>query len=156
MLVAVGITDTGHRRVLGVSVALSEAEVHWRAFLDDSRQPRLTQCEADRLRGRGRLEGGAPRGAAHRTVAGCQCHLQQNAQAYVTRVDQRKPIARRIRSIFNAARDASKHSGTDCAIALWRADALKLAEAAEANLPDGFRSLQVSSGKGASARSCND
>ncbi len=34
MLVAVGVTANGHRRVLGVSVALSEAEVHWRAFLD--------------------------------------------------------------------------------------------------------------------------
>jgi putative transposase len=34
VLVAVGITRAGHRRVLGVSVALSEAEVHWRAFLD--------------------------------------------------------------------------------------------------------------------------
>ena len=35
VLVAVGITETGHRRVLGVSVQLSEAEVHWRSFLDD-------------------------------------------------------------------------------------------------------------------------
>ena len=34
VLVAVGVTHSGHRRVLGVSVALSEAEVHWRAFLD--------------------------------------------------------------------------------------------------------------------------
>lgn len=34
MLIAVSITKSGHRRVLGVSVALSEAEVHWRAFLD--------------------------------------------------------------------------------------------------------------------------
>ena len=25
----------GRRRVLGVSVALSEAEIHWRAFLED-------------------------------------------------------------------------------------------------------------------------
>ena len=34
VLVAVGVTADGVRRVLGVSVALSEAEVHWRAFLD--------------------------------------------------------------------------------------------------------------------------
>ena len=34
VLVAIGIAATGHRRVLSVSVALSEAEVHWRAFLD--------------------------------------------------------------------------------------------------------------------------
>jgi len=32
VLVAVGVTASGHHRVLGV--ALSEAETHWRAFLD--------------------------------------------------------------------------------------------------------------------------
>jgi transposase-like protein len=31
VLVAIGVTATGHRRVLGVSVALSEAEVHDKA-----------------------------------------------------------------------------------------------------------------------------
>jgi len=34
VLVAVGITADGRRRILGVSVALTEAEVHWRTFLD--------------------------------------------------------------------------------------------------------------------------
>ncbi len=34
LLVAVGMTTDGRRRVLGASVALSEAEVHWRDFLD--------------------------------------------------------------------------------------------------------------------------
>jgi hypothetical protein len=34
LLVAIGVTASGHRRVLSVSVALSEAEVHWWAFLD--------------------------------------------------------------------------------------------------------------------------
>ena len=32
----------------------------------------------------------------------CQFHVQQNAQAYVSRLDQRKPVAQRIRAIFNA------------------------------------------------------
>jgi transposase-like protein len=33
ILIAYGINLEGRREVLGVSVALSEAEVHWRAFL---------------------------------------------------------------------------------------------------------------------------
>jgi transposase-like protein len=33
LLVAVGITPEGQRTILGVSVSLSEAEVHWREFL---------------------------------------------------------------------------------------------------------------------------
>ena len=34
VLSAIGIGPDERRRVLGVSVALSEAEVHWRAFLE--------------------------------------------------------------------------------------------------------------------------
>lgn len=33
VLIAVGVDEAGKRQVLGVSVALSEQEVHWRAFL---------------------------------------------------------------------------------------------------------------------------
>ena len=33
MLVAIGIDPKGKRSILGVSVSLSEAEVHWRDFL---------------------------------------------------------------------------------------------------------------------------
>ena len=33
VLIAVGITSEGHRTLLGVSVSLSEAEVHWRDFI---------------------------------------------------------------------------------------------------------------------------
>ena len=32
---AIGVDDEGWRSVLSVSVALCEAEVHWRSFLDD-------------------------------------------------------------------------------------------------------------------------
>ncbi|MFN7361093.1 MAG: transposase, partial [Pirellulaceae bacterium] len=34
VLVAIGILPDGHRSVLGVSCSLSEAEVHWRSFLE--------------------------------------------------------------------------------------------------------------------------
>ena len=33
LLIAVGITADGRRTILGLSVSLSEAEVHWRDFL---------------------------------------------------------------------------------------------------------------------------
>ena len=34
VLIAYGINETGHRAILGVSVALSEQEVHWRDFFN--------------------------------------------------------------------------------------------------------------------------
>src|SRR5210317_2244706 len=35
VLIACGVDDKGHRDILGCSVSLSEAEVHWRAFLSN-------------------------------------------------------------------------------------------------------------------------
>ncbi|MFO0207442.1 MAG: transposase, partial [Betaproteobacteria bacterium] len=138
VLVAVGITDTGHRRVLGVSVALSEAEVHWRAFLDDLLKRGLTGVKLIVSDDHVGLK------AARRAVLPsvpwqrCQFHLQQNAQAYVTRLDQREPIARRIRAIFNAPERAEAQRLLNETVAQWRLEAPKLADWAEANLPDGF------------------
>lgn len=35
VLSAIGVDPDGHRRILGVSVASSEGEVHWRDFLEN-------------------------------------------------------------------------------------------------------------------------
>jgi putative transposase len=138
VLVAVGITETGHRRVLGVSVALSEAEVHWRAFLEELIKRGLSGVKLIVADDHAGLK------AARRAVLPsvpwqrCQFHLQQNAQSYVTKLDQREPIARRLRAIFNAPERAEAERLLRDAIAQWRLDAPKLADWAEANLPDGF------------------
>lgn len=123
VLVAVGITQSGHRRVLGVSVALSEAEVHWRAFLDSLVRRGLKGVKMIVSDAHAGLN--AARRATLPSVPWqrCQFHLQQNAQSYITRLDQRKPVAQRIRAIFNAP------DGTE---------APKLAQWAEENLPEGF------------------
>lgn len=68
----------------------------------------------------------------------CQFHLQQNAQAYVTRLDQRKPLAQRIRSLFNAPDKAEAERLLRLALDDWKRDAPKLAAWAEENLPEGF------------------
>jgi transposase-like protein len=102
-LVAIGVTASGDRRVLGVSVALSEAEVHWRALLDS--------LIARGLRGVKFLasdDHAALKAARKAMFPGvpwqrCQFHLQRNAPGYVSRLDQRTPVARQIRGIFNAS-----------------------------------------------------
>ncbi len=138
VLVAVGITRGGHRRVLGVSVALSEAEVHWRAFLDSLVRRGLKGVKLIVSDDHAGLK--AARRATLPSVPWqrCQFHLQQNAQAYVTRLDQRKPIAQRIRAIFNAPDRAEAERLLKQAIEAWSADAPKLAQWAEDNLQEGF------------------
>jgi transposase-like protein len=138
VLVATGITKDGHRRVLGVSVALSEAEIHWRAFLDSLIRRGLKGVKLIVSDAHAGLN--AARRATLPSVPWqrCQFHLQQNAQAYVTRLDQRKPVAQRIRAIFNAPDRAEAERLMKQTIEFWATDAPKLAQWAEENLPDGF------------------
>ncbi len=64
--------------------------------------------------------------------------MQQNAQAYVSRLDQREPIGRRIRAIFNAPDRAEAERLLKQAVEAWCTDAPKLAAWAEGNLVEGF------------------
>ena len=138
VLVAVGVAADGKRRVLGVSVAFSEAEVHWRAFLDSLVQRGLRGVKFIVSDDHAGLK------AARRAVLPsvpwqrCQFHLQQNAQAYVTRLEQRKPVAQRIRAIFNAPDRAEAERLLRQSLDLWTREAPKLAAWAEENLPMGF------------------
>lgn len=138
VLVAIGVTASGHRRVLGVSVALSEAEVHWRAFLDSLIQRGLrgvkyiaSDDHAGLKAARKALFPGVP-------WQRCQFHLQHNAQAYVSRLDQRKPVARQIRGIFNAPDAHEAQRLLNNALKDWQLSHPQLAAWAEINLPEGF------------------
>ena len=138
VLVAVGVTADQKRRVLGVSVALSEAEAHWRAFLDSLIRRGL--CGVKLIVSDNHAGLKAARKAALPSVPWqrCQFHLQQNAQAYISRLDQRESIGRRIRSIFNAPERVEAERLLKMAIDDWRRDAPKLADWAEGNLIEGF------------------
>ena len=155
VLVATGITKDGHRRVLGVSVALSEAEVHWRAFLDGLIRRGLRGVKLIVSDAHAGLN--AARRATLPSVPWqrCQFHLQQNAQAYVTRLDQRKPVAQRIRAIFNAPDRVEAERLMKQTIEFWAVDAPKLAQWAEENLPEGFAAFDVPLGQRVRLRTTN-
>jgi transposase-like protein len=138
VLIALGITPAGQRAILGVSVALSEAEVHWRAFFQSLVQRGLcgvTYIVSDDHPGMA---------AARKAVFGavpwqrCQFHLQQNAQAYVPRLDQRAEVARAIRSVFESASGPAAEQRLKEIVAHYTKSAPKLAAWLEENLPQGF------------------
>jgi putative transposase len=138
VLVAIGITASGHRRVLGVSVALSEAEVHWRTFLDSLIKRGLrgvkllvSDDHAGLKAARKAMFAGVP-------WQRCQFHLQHNAQAYVSKIDQRKTVARQIHAIFNAPDVNEANRLLNIAVEDWRMTHPKLADWAEQNIPEGF------------------
>jgi len=138
VLIALGITPDGKRSILGVSVALSEAEVHWRTFLTSLQKRGLHGLQL--LVSDDHAGLGAARAAVFPAVPWqrCQFHLQQNAQAYVPRLDQRFAVAEAIRTIFNSPDRPSAQQRLKEVAATYAKTAPKLAGWMEENLPQGF------------------
>ena len=138
-LIAIGVSrEDGKRMILGVSCALSEAEVHWREFLESIRARGIgipDQVTSDAHSG---LK------AALKAVLGatpwqrCQFHLQQNAQSYITKQDLKSPVATDIKSIFNSDDKTHAQERLKTFVTKYSQTQSKLAEWAENNLPEGF------------------
>jgi len=138
ILVAVGVNEAGKREVLGVSVSLSEHEVHWRAFLEHLKERGLQGMQliiSDNHAGLRAaciaIFGGLP-------WQRCQFHLQQNAQAFVLRKDMRAAVAEDIRTIFNAPDRATAEAYLTKAIKKYEKSASRLAGWMAENIPDGL------------------
>ena len=138
VLIAVGIDQSGKRSILGVSAALSEAEVHWRTFFTSLQKRGLQGVKLVVSDDHAGL--GAARKALFPSVPWrrCQFHLQQNAQAYVPRLDQRAAVAHAIHSIFNSPDLHSAQRRLKEVVDENTAARPKLAAWMEENLPQGF------------------
>ena len=143
VLVAIGIGMDGKRSVLGCSVAISEHETHWREFmrsLVDRGLCGVVMITSDAHSG---LE------AARKAVFGgiawqrCQFHLQQNAQAYVTKQEMKPQVAADIRAIFNARNRTTANTLITEAVRRYEGNAPKLATWMETNLADGLPVLDL-------------
>lgn len=135
VLVAIGIDYEGRRDVVGASVSLSEAEVHWRAFLESlirRGMHGLLMVISDAHSGlRKALEACFPGVPWQR----CQFHLQQNAMSYVPKVSMRKEVGADIRSVLNAPDRAEADRLLKMRVEKYRKIAPKLAEWMEQNVP---------------------
>ena len=138
VLSAIGVRRDGKRSVLGVSVALSEAEVHWRNFIASLLDRKLRGIElivSDDHQGlKAALRACLPSVPWQR----CQFHLQRNATAYAPRLAMRREIADTLRGIFNAPDRAEADRRLAIAVAGYRSSAPKLAEWMEHNIPEGL------------------
>jgi len=102
VLIAVGITPEGHRTLLGVSVSLSEAEVHWREFLGSLQDRGLHGVKLIVSDDHPGLKAARQARFAGVPWQRCQFHLQQNAGHYVPRVEMRIDLASDLRAVFDA------------------------------------------------------
>ncbi|HNM20546.1 MAG: IS256 family transposase [Kouleothrix sp.] len=138
VLLAMGVGEDGKRALVGVSVAVSEQEVHWRQFL---------QALVERgLRGIELIISDAHTGlqAARKAVFGgvpwqrCQFHLQQNAQAFVPRQEMKGEVAAAIRAIFTASSRAAADALLTQTVQHYAKSASKLATWLETSIPEGL------------------
>lgn len=138
VLVAVGVREDGTRSVLGASVSMSEAEIHWRNFLSSLKERGLhgvSFITSDSHEGlRAALATTFPGAAWQR----CQTHLQRNAAAYVPKVAMKSQVASDIRDIFNAPNREEADRRLAVAVEKYRPSAARLALWMEENIPDGF------------------
>lgn len=138
VLMAFGVDHTGHRTVLGVSVCLSEAEVHWRDFFTHLQQRGLSGVllliSDDHAGMKAAREARFPGVPWQR----CQFHLQQNAGHYVPRIEMRREVAGDLRAIFESSDRYEADRRLRQAVEKYTTKAPKLSAWLEANAPESF------------------
>jgi len=138
LLNAIGIDPEGRRSILGTSVSLSEAEVHWREFLASLQERGLHGVElivSDDHKGLRAALAARFSGVAWQR---CQFHLQRNAQAYVPRQGLRREVAAGLRAVFNATSRREAGEKLSAFVRQWEEKAPALARWAEENVPEGL------------------
>jgi transposase-like protein len=145
VLVAIGVREDGKRSILGASVKLSEAEVHWREFLgglQDRGMHGVRLVISDSHEGlKAALRARMPNVPWQR----CQFHLQQNAMHYVPKIGMRREVAEKLRVVFNAPDRPEAERRLADAVKAYEDSAPKLAEWMENNVPESFSVFLVPS-----------
>lgn len=138
LLVATAVTTDGKRTVLGVSVSLSEAEVHWREFLQSLIARGLHGVElltSDDHAGLKQARQACFPGVPWQR---CQFHLQQNAAGYVPRQELKAPVAADLRAVFQAPERREADRLLAAMVEKYRPTAPRLAAWLETDVPEGL------------------
>ena len=145
VLIAYGINELGKREIIGVSVSLSEAEIHWRTFFESLLKRGLHGLQLIISDAHTGLK--AARKAVFPSVPWqrCQFHLQQNAQAYVTKTSRKKEVAETIRAIFNAENMTEAERLLKLAVTKYEKELPKLSEWMQENISEGLTVFNFSS-----------
>lgn len=143
---AIGVTKQGYREVLGVTVSLSEAEIHWRNFLQNLVKRGLHGVEyivSDNHVGLKKARKAVFNGVLWQR---CQFHLARNAANHVSKKDNKKHVSIDIRNILQApnlkiAKELlgefiENYSKAEPALTSW----------VEENIPEGLSVFQLPEG----------
>ena len=142
VLIAIGILPDGKRSVLGVSVSLSEAEVHWRAFLESLQNRGLHGVRLITSDQHAGLKAARQARFAGVPWQRCQFHLMQNAMQYVPKIAMRTAVAADLRTVLDAPDADTANRWLQQTVQKYHTSAPKLAEWLEANVPESLTVLR--------------
>jgi transposase-like protein len=138
VLLAIGVDEQGHRSILGVSVSLSEAEVHWRAFFKSLLERGLHGVELIVSDAHSGLKE-ARRACFHGVPwQRCQFHLLHNALAHVPRQELKREVMDDLHSVFDAADERAAQEQLQRVVRKHQPSAPALAAWMEENVPEGL------------------
>ncbi len=143
VLVATGVLADGRRSVLGTTVSISEAEIHWRDFLLSLKKRGMHGVKLITSDDHSGLRAALESGMAGIPWQRCQVHLQRNATAYVPKVELREAVAADIRSIFNAPDRNEADRLLAKIVEKYSKKATKLSVWMEENIPEGLTVFAV-------------
>ncbi|MGB6399458.1 MAG: IS256 family transposase [Bradyrhizobium sp.] len=143
LLIAVGVTSEGQRTILGLSVSLSEAEVHWREFLATLQARGLHGVQLvtsdDHAGLRAALQARLPGVKWQR----CQFHLAKNLLDHLPPNVSQEEASADLRAVFNAPNRVEADRLLGQMVSKHAATAKKLAAWLEANVPEGLTVFDV-------------
>lgn len=138
VLWAYGITESGRREILGVSVSLSEASEHWGEFMRSLQKRGLRGVKmiiSDDHVGLKRAREECFTGVLWQR---CQFHLSQNAQHYAPKKSMKKEISVTMKKIFGSKSKEEAIQNKLEAIEQYRKKAAEFAEWLEENIDEGL------------------
>jgi putative transposase len=138
VLTAIGVDEFGRRRVLGVSIHVSEAEVHWRAFLESLVGRGLQGVEFISSDDHAGLKAARKAVLPGARWQRCQFHLAQNAIHHAPNIAVRKSIGEELRQVWNATTLETAEVELKALVGRYRKDAPKLAGWLETAVPEGL------------------
>lgn len=155
VLWAIGIRSDGQREILGVDVALSEAEIYWREFFLSLVARKLigvSYIVSDDHAGlTGALNSVFPGVAWNR----CHTHLARNTQDHVSKAANKVPVAQDVRAILQASDLETAQFLLNRFADRWASLEPKLVHWAQINIPQGFQVLALDHVYRRSLRSSN-
>lgn len=138
VLKAVGVTKEGYREVLGISCKISEAEVHWRSFLEDLTRRGMHGIKlviSDSHTGlKKALQSVFPAAKWQR----CIFHLAQNAASYGSNKSEGKEMSASVREIYQAIDKEEALSRLKKVVSQYQENSSKFSDWLEENFLEGL------------------